>query len=82
MDELHMGSNMCAARRRKGDVESFVPQLFILAKKFVGDYWPIDPVLQPIGRIDENPYLEKKYEIIDHDSSREQKHWVIHFHQM
>ena len=60
-DELHMGRT-CAQlveERRRGD---FFLQLFNLAKKFLQDHWPIDSLMQPIGRIDENPYLVKKYE--------------------
>jgi hypothetical protein len=38
-----------------------LPQLFIAARKFVEDNWPIVAEMQPIGRIDKNPYLEKRY---------------------
>jgi HrpA-like RNA helicase len=59
-DELHVGRT-CAQLIEEKKRREFLPQLFIAAKKFVEDYWPIDTQMQPIGRIDENPYLKKQY---------------------
>jgi len=35
-------------------------------KKSVQDSWPMDTQMQPIGRIDEDPYLIKKYKSLKH----------------
>jgi hypothetical protein len=45
----------------RNKIREFLPQLFAAAKKFAEDNWPTDAAMQPVGRIDENPYLEKKY---------------------
>jgi HrpA-like RNA helicase len=59
-DELHV-DRTCVQLAEEKKRRKFLPQLFIAAKKFVQDNWPIDTQMQPIGRIDENPYLAKQY---------------------
>jgi FtsZ-interacting cell division protein YlmF len=59
-DELHAGLT-CAQLVEEKKRREFLPQLFKEARKFVEDNWPMDTQLQPIGRIDENPYLIKQY---------------------
>jgi hypothetical protein len=60
-DELHVGRTCAQLVEEKKRGREFLPQLFIAAKKFVQDNWPVDAQMQPIGRVDENPYLEKRY---------------------
>jgi HrpA-like RNA helicase len=59
-DELHVGQT-CNQFLEAKESPEFLTQLFIAAKKFVKNNWPIDDEMQPIGRIDINPYLEKRY---------------------
>jgi hypothetical protein len=59
-DELHIGLT-CAQLAEEKKRREFLPQLFKAARKFVEDNWPMDSQMQPIGRIDENPYLIKQY---------------------
>ena len=59
-DELHVNRTCDQLLEAKKHLE-FVPQLLKAAKKFVKDNWPIDDEMRPIGGIDENPYLEKRY---------------------
>ena len=59
-DELHIGRT-CAQVIEEKKRREFLPQLFAAAKKFVEDNWPTDTAMRPVGRIDENPYLEKNY---------------------
>ena len=57
-DELHAGRTCVELAEEKKRFE-FLAQLFKVARKFVHDNWPLDAAMQPIGRIDENPYLKK-----------------------
>ena len=59
-DELHVGRT-CDQLLEAKKPQNFLPKLFTAAKRFVEDNWPVDAQMQPIGRIDENPYLEKRY---------------------
>ncbi|UJR19381.1 hypothetical protein I4U23_022511 [Adineta vaga] len=59
-DEFHL-NRTCEQLIEEKKRREFLPQLFLAAKKFVQDNWPLDKTVQPIGRIDENPYLEKQY---------------------
>ncbi|CAF0858850.1 unnamed protein product [Adineta steineri] len=60
-DELHLGRTCIQFEQEKKRRGEFLPQLFLAAKKFVEENWPLDQSVRPIGRIDENPYLEKQY---------------------
>ncbi|UJR19686.1 hypothetical protein I4U23_022820 [Adineta vaga] len=60
-DEIHLNKTCIQFRQEKKRQGEFLPQLFLAARKFVEEYWPLDQSVQPIGRIDENPYLEKQY---------------------
>ncbi|CAF2799448.1 unnamed protein product [Rotaria sp. Silwood2] len=60
-DELHAGRTCVQLVEEKKRRQEFLPQLFEAAKRFVLENWPTDPQMQPVGRIDENPYLEKGY---------------------
>ncbi|CAM4805317.1 unnamed protein product [Rotaria magnacalcarata] len=59
-DELHIEMT-CAEVVEEKKRHPFLSKLFSAARKFVKDNWPFDPTVQPIGRIDENPYLRKEY---------------------
>ncbi|CAF4950088.1 unnamed protein product [Rotaria sp. Silwood1] len=61
-DELHVGRTCSQLIEEKKRRREFLSQLFIAAKKFIEDNWPLDAAMQPIGRIDENPYLAKRYQ--------------------
>ncbi|CAF1352924.1 unnamed protein product [Rotaria magnacalcarata] len=62
-DEVHVGRT-CAQLLQEKKRREFLPQLFEEAKKFVQENWPTDANMVPIGRIDENPYLEKQYKTL------------------
>ncbi len=59
-DELHVGRT-CTQLVGEKKHREFLPELFKAARKFVENKWPRDTEMQPIGRIDVNPYLEKQY---------------------
>ncbi|CAF0845315.1 unnamed protein product [Adineta steineri] len=60
-DEVHVGRT-CAQVVEEKKRYPFLSPLFAAAIKFVQNNWPLDPLVRPIGRIDENPYLRREYE--------------------
>ena len=59
-DELHR-DRTCTQLIEEKKRREFLPQLSAAAKKFVQENWPVDAAMQPMGRMDENLYLEKEY---------------------
>jgi hypothetical protein len=51
-DELHVNRTCDQFIETKKRPPEFLPQLFIAARKFVENNWPIVAEMQPIGRID------------------------------
>lgn len=61
IDNIHHLNRTCDQIEQGNKNQDFFTQLFNAAREFVGDHWPVDGQMRPIGRIDENPYLTKRY---------------------